>query len=317
MTYVVAADLGGTHIKSGLLSSTAELVGTSSSATPRSGGSASVIAALLETVSARVGECQAATGRLPGAVGVVVPGVVDEDRGVAVRSTNLGWRDVPLRSLLADQLGLPVALGHDVRAGGLAEATLGAGRGATSTLFVALGTGIAAAHVVAGQPQAGARWTAGELGHVVVDKSGSLCTCGQHGCLETIASAAAVERRYAGITGEEHITAEEVAGLVHTGVPAALQVWHNAVDALATALAMAVMLLDPEIIVIGGGLSRAGATLLDPLRASLAARFTFRQKPDVVAAQLGEWAGCWGAGLLGARYLEHTNIGPVAGEDRA
>jgi glucokinase len=231
-----------------------------------------------------------------------------------VRSANLAWRDVPLRSLLADRVGLPVVLGHDVRAGGLAEATLGAGRGARSTLFVALGTGIAAAHVVGGQPQAGASWTAGELGHVVVDRSGSPCACGQRGCLETISSAAAVERRYAGITGEERITAEGVAGLVRTGAPAALQVWHDAVDALATALTMAVLLLDPEVIVIGGGLSRAGATLLDPLRASLAARFSFRTEPEVVAAQLGEWAGCWGAALLAARDIERTSTDPVAGE---
>jgi glucokinase len=317
MSYVVAADLGGTQIKSGLLGSTADLVGATSSPSPRSGGAESIIAALLETVTARVGECQAATGRLPGAVGVVVPGVVDEDRGVAVRATNLGWRDVPLRSLVADQVGVPVVLGHDVRAGGLAEATLGAGRGARSTLFVALGTGIAAAHVVDGQPQAGANWIAGELGHVVVDRSGSPCTCGQHGCLETIASAAAVERRYAGITCEQGVTAAGVAGLVRAGVPAALQVWDDAVDALATALTMAVLLLDPEVIVIGGGLSRAGATLLDPLRAALAGRFTFRGEPAVVAAQLGEWAGCWGAGLLASRHLEHSSADPVAGEVRA
>ncbi len=317
MSYVVAADLGGTQIKSGLFRAPADLVGATSLPSSRSGGSAAVIAALGESVAARVGECQAANGRPPGAVGVVVPGVVDEDRGVAVRATNLGWRDVPLRSLLADRVGLPVVLGHDVRAGGLAEATLGAGRGAKSTLFVALGTGIAAAHVVGGEPQAGASWTAGELGHVVVDTSGSPCGCGQRGCLETISSAAAIERRYAEITGEKGVTAEQVAGLVGTGVPAALQVWQDAVDALATVLVMAVMLLDPAVIVIGGGLSRAGATLLDPLRGSLAARFTFRSAPQVVAAQLGEWAGCWGAGLLAARHLTRSDAEAVAGEVRA
>jgi glucokinase len=316
MSYVVAADLGGTQIKSGLLSSPADLVGATSSPSHRSGGAASVIAALCQTVSARVAECRAATGQLPGAVGVVVPGVVDEDHGVAVRSANFGWRDVALRSLLADHVGLPVVLGHDVRAGGLAEATLGAARGAKSTLFVALGTGIAVAHVVDGQPQPGASWTAGELGHVVVDPSGSLCGCGQRGCLETIASAAAIERRYTAISGHQGVTAEQVAGLVRAAEPAALQVWQDAVDALATALVMAVMLLDPEVIVIGGGLSLAGATLLDPLRTSLAARSTFRREPEVVAAQLGEWAGCWGAGLLAARYLEQLSGEPVAGEVR-
>jgi glucokinase len=315
MAHVLAADLGGTQIKSGLLSSTADLVGATSTPSPRSGGPEAVIAALLDTVSARAADCLALTNQLPGAAGVVVPGVVDEDRGVAVRAANLGWRDVPLRSLVADRVDLPVVLSHDVRAGGLAEATLGAGRDAKSTLFVALGTGIAAAYVVDGQPLAGASWTAGELGHVVVDTSGELCACGQYGCLETIASAAAVERRYNLVSGEDGVTAEQVAVLVGAGRPEAVQVWQQAVEALATGLTMAVMLLDPEVIVLGGGLSRAGAKLLNPLRASLAARFTFRPEPRIVSATLGEWAGCWGAGLLANRYVERTS-GQAVGEVR-
>jgi glucokinase len=312
MVHVVAADLGGTQIKSGLVTLDGGLSAATSTPTDRANGWQAVVAALLDVVSARVADCAETTGRPPAAVGVVVPGLVDDDAGIARRSTNLGWHDVPLRDLLVERTGLPVVISHDVRAGGLAEARIGAGRGAVSTLFVPLGTGIAAAHVVDGHQHAGAHWGAGELGHVVVNPTGPRCACGRTGCLEAIASASAIERRYADTTGTAGVTAEQVADLVRAGQPAALQIWGDAIEALATALTMATMLLDPEVIVIGGGLSRAGTTLLDPLRTAMAGRFTFRDAPDVVGAQLGEWAGCRGAGLLAADHLASERT-PEAG----
>ncbi|QOC95121.1 ROK family protein [Micromonospora craniellae] len=141
-----------------------------------------------------------ADGLAPAALGIVVPGVVDEARGVAVWSANVGFREVPLRTLATARLGLPTALGHDVRAGGLAEARLGAGRDAGHVLFVAIGTGIAAAHVVAGSAATGAHGAAGELGHILVRPDGPPCGCGRAGCLESVASASAVARRYAALT---------------------------------------------------------------------------------------------------------------------
>ncbi|MEU2677198.1 glucokinase [Streptomyces sp. LamerLS-316] len=233
------------------------------------------------------------------AAGVAVPGIVDAERGIAVYAANLGWRDVPLRKLLGERLGgIPVALGHDVRTGGLAEGRIGAGRGADRFLFVPLGTGIAGAIGIAGTIEAGAHGYAGEIGHIVVRPDGPDCGCGQRGCLETLASAAAVSRAWAAASGDPDADAADCAQAVATGDPAALRVWQDAVDALAAGLVTALTLLDPRTLIIGGGLAEAGETLFTPLRAAVEERVTFQKLPHIVPAALGDTAGCLGAGLL-------------------
>lgn len=233
------------------------------------------------------------------AAGVAVPGIIDAERGIAVYAANLGWRDVPLRTLVGERLGgIPVALGHDVRTGGLAEGRIGAGKGADRFLFVPLGTGIAGAIGIAGGIEAGAHGYAGEIGHVVVRPDGPDCGCGQRGCLETLASASAVSRAWAAASGDPDADAADCAKAVASGDPAALRVWEDAVDALAAGLVTALTLLDPGTLIIGGGLAEAGETLFTPLRAAVEERVTFQKLPHIVPAALGDTAGCLGAGLL-------------------
>lgn len=233
------------------------------------------------------------------AAGVAVPGIVDAERGIAVYAANLGWRDLPLRDLLGERLGsVPVALGHDVRTGGLAEGRGGAGHGTDRFLFVALGTGIAGAIGIDGVVEAGAHGSAGEIGHIVVRPDGPECGCGQRGCLETLASAAAVTRAWAAACGDPTQDAADCARAVDAGDPAALRVWADAVDALAAGLITAITLLDPRTLIIGGGLAEAGETLFTPLRAAVEERVTFQTLPHIVPATLGDTAGCLGAGLL-------------------
>ncbi|WP_408648935.1 ROK family protein [Streptomyces poriticola] len=233
------------------------------------------------------------------AAGVAVPGIVDEAAGTAVYAANLGWRDVPLRDLLGERLGgIPVALGHDVRSGGLAEGRLGAGRGADRFLFVPLGTGIAGAIGIDGRVEAGAHGFAGEIGHVVVRPGGAACPCGQHGCLERFASAAAVSQAWAEACGDPGADAADCAEAVESGDPDAERVWSQAVEALADGLVTAVTLLDPRTLIIGGGLAEAGETLFTPLRDAVRRRVTFQKLPEIVPAALGDTAGCLGAGLL-------------------
>ncbi|WP_411080027.1 ROK family protein [Streptomyces sp. cmx-18-6] len=233
------------------------------------------------------------------AAGVVVPGIVDAGKGIAVYSANLGWRDLPLRDLLGERLGgIPVALGHDVRTGGLAEGRIGAGRGTDRFLFVPLGTGIAGAIGIAGEIEAGAHGDAGEIGHIVVRPDGPDCSCGQRGCLETLASASAVSRAWAAASGDPEADAADCAKAVESGDPAAIRVWLDAVDALAAGLVTALTLLDPRTLIIGGGLAEAGETLFTPLRAAVEERVTFQKLPHIVPAALGDTAGCLGAGLL-------------------
>lgn len=161
-----------------------------------------------------------------------------------------------------------------------------------------LGTGIAGAIGIAGRIEAGAHGYAGEIGHVVVRPGGPACGCGQHGCLETLASASAVSRAWAAACGDPDADAADCAKAVEGGDARALEVWLAAVGALADGLVTAITLLDPRTLIIGGGLAEAGETLFTPLRKAVEERVTFQRLPHIVPAALGDTAGCLGAGLL-------------------
>ncbi|MFG1605742.1 ROK family protein [Actinoplanes sp. NPDC049265] len=299
---VIALDVGGTGMKCALVHPEGRVLHTERHLTRAERGPAAVTENILAVADGLAGRARS-SGLEPAAVGLVVPGVVDEANGVAVWSSNVGFRDVPMRDLVAARLGLPAALGHDVRAGGMAEARLGAGRGEPHVLFIAIGTGIAAAHVVGGAAFAGAHGAAGEVGHVIVRPGGPPCACGGHGCLESIASASAIGRRYASLSGVAGSTAFDVATRAAAGEALARQVWIEAVDALADGLLTAQALYDAGMIVIGGGLAEAGEALLAPLRTALDTRKRFLRLPRVERAALGDTAGCLGAALLGLDAL--------------
>jgi glucokinase len=294
---VVALDVGGTGMKCALVRPDGTVHHAERHPTGASRGGEAVVATILD-VAASLADRARADGLTPIAAGVAVPGVIDEDRGVAVWAANIGFRDVPLRELMSARLGLPAALGHDVRVGGMAEARLGAGRGERHVLFIAIGTGIAAAHVVDGRAFAGAHGAAGEVGHVVVRPDGPVCGCGSHGCLEAVASASAIGRRYSELSGIADAAAADVAERAAAGEQLATQVWREAVEALADGLLTAQALYDAGIVVLGGGLAQAGEGLLAPLRAALDAKVTFHRMPEIARAGLGDTAGCLGAALL-------------------
>ncbi|MGC9670815.1 ROK family protein [Planosporangium sp. 12N6] len=305
---VVALDVGGTGIKCALVDPTGRVRHSERHPTGRERGPDAVVATILDIADGLVRTADR-MGLRATATGIVVPGVIDEASGVAVWSANVGFREVPLKALVADRTGLPAALGHDVRAGGLAEARLGAGRAFRHVLAVLIGTGIAAAHVVDGKVFAGAHGAAGELGHIVVRSDGPACGCGLRGCLEAIASASAVARRYAErVTDGGSAGADRVAALAAAGDPVAAAIWQETVDALADGLLTGLALFDPEVVVVGGGLAEAGDTLLAPLGAALRARITFHREPALFRAALGDEAGCLGAGLIAQDAL----AGPTA-----
>ncbi|MFD8823629.1 ROK family protein [Streptomyces sp. NPDC059605] len=299
MKHVIALDVGGTGMKAALVGADGTLLHEARRATDRKRGADAVVESILSFAADLRAYGEEHFGGSAVAAGVAVPGIVDADNGIAVYAANLGWRDVPMRELLGERLGgLPVALGHDVRTGGLAEGRIGAGKDADRFLFVPLGTGIAGAIGIAGTIEAGAHGYAGEIGHIVVRPDGPDCGCGQRGCLETLASAAAVSRAWAAASGDPEADAADCAKAVESGDPAAEAVWRNAVDALAAGLVTALTLLDPSTLIIGGGLAEAGETLFTPLRAAVEERVTFQKLPHIVPAALGDTAGCLGAGLL-------------------
>ncbi|MEU5150940.1 MULTISPECIES: ROK family protein [Streptomyces] len=299
MKHVIALDVGGTGMKAALIAEDGTLLHEARRATGRERGPAAVVETIQDFAAELLDTGRERFGRAASAAGVAVPGIVDAENGIAVYAANLGWRDVPLRTLLTGRLGgIPVALGHDVRTGGLAEGRIGAGRGADRFLFVPLGTGIAGAIGIAGRIEAGAHGYAGEIGHIVVRPGGPDCGCGQRGCLETLASAAAVSRAWAAASGDPEADAADCAKAVRSGDARAREVWLAAVGALADGLVTAITLLDPRTLIIGGGLAEAGETLFTPLRKAVEERVTFQRLPHIVPAALGDTAGCLGAGLL-------------------
>jgi glucokinase len=228
--------------------------------------------------------------------GLVLPGIVDEVRGRAVESANLGLWDVAVRASVQDRVGLPIAFGHDVRAGGLAEARLGAAVGLHNVVFVPIGTGISAAIQIDGRIYTGSGY-AGELGHVDIGHT-ERCACGRIGCLEAVASGAAIRRRYEERSGSRAGGAEDVIARSAAGDRHAVLVWGEALSALASALAWVFMVLAPEAVVLGGGLSEAGGALFAPLADQTKALLRFGRQPRLLRASLGYRSGCLGAALL-------------------
>ncbi|WP_020666821.1 ROK family protein [Amycolatopsis nigrescens] len=289
---VAAFDVGGTSVKAALLDE--ELRQLAALREPTARGTDGTATA--EAIGDQVARLVAGFDRQVAAVGVVIPGIVDDQAGIARFSANLGWREVPFADLLRRRLDVPVAFGHDVTAGGLAEYRLGAARGFASAVVLPVGTGIAAALLLDGRPYR-AGGLAGELGHIDVGHQ-EKCGCGATGCLEAIASAAAIARRFAARTGRPAAGAEQVVQAARAGDPDAAAVLEEAVHALGRGIHTLTTLLAPEVVVLGGGLFGAGDFVLDPLRHWLSARLTFQRMPELRVAELGDEAGCLGAGLL-------------------
>ncbi|WP_217178796.1 ROK family protein [Streptomyces sp. AC495_CC817] len=229
-----------------------------------------------------------------------IPGLVDEAEGVVVRSTNIPALDGrPLGAQLAAELGIPVDVINDGHAAAVAEASWGAGAGIDDVFVLALGTGIAGAHVVGGRVVPGAHGSAGELGHITIEPDGRVCSCGRRGCLETIIGAPALRRAWAeagGAGGPETLLAASGAGDA-----AATAIVERASAALAEAILTLCALVDPGCVVIGGGLAQAPHRIVHLAERYVGERASFHRVPPIVPATLGEWAGANGAVLTALR----------------
>lgn len=303
---VLCLDVGGTVLKGAVCArGGAELFRVDRPTNAHFGPDA-VLAEIESTIAELAGAVR--PGHKPVAVGLIVPGLVDPHRGTALYSVNIGWRDVAIAERIRHKFGMPVGLDHDVRAAGLAEATLGRARGIGNALYLSVGTGVAAALIVDGRLTSGHLGMNGEIGHVPVFQDGELCACGQHGCLEAHASAAAIARRYtrrAGLAGASAaVSAEEVLARAGAGEHAAQEVWADALTGLSRAVLSCVLLLDPELVVLGGGLAQAGDALFQPLRRQVQDALAWRTAPAIEPAHFGSDAGRVGAALVGWNAAE-------------
>jgi len=289
---VLAVDVGGTSIKGALVGADAAILATDGADTPQQSEEALVDAVI--AVACRLQKCALALGSPAAALGVAAAGVIDETTGIARHGANLLWRDTALARRLEERIALPTTLLQDARAAAHAEAIFGAGRTSDTFLAVLLGTGVGSAVVIDGRPLRGAHGLAGEIGHLQVDAHRLVCGCGGRGCVETVASASALSRRFAAATGRA-MPAEAVVDQMLAGNPIATRLWADAVAALAAAVAAAVAVVDCGLVIFGGGMAAAGQRLLDPLREALAQRLSLGPVPELVVATLGSVAGVLGA----------------------
>lgn len=289
-TLSIGIDLGGTNTKAVVLQGD-DVIHRQKTATVR--GRADDTIAALAAVAAEL------TGRFPdpgATVGVTVPGHCDGD-GNALVIPNLpgDWPGVAVRTPIEAACGRPVVLINDARAFGLAEATIGAGRGSATMVGVVLGTGIGGVVVIGGRLHPGAAGQAGEIGHQVLVADGPACGCGNHGCLESLARADVIAAA-AGVAGMQ-----DVVTAAANRDPVALQALADAGRWIGHGLANVVTVLQPDMVVVGGGLSQAGQDLMGPLRERLLALTPLVPAGSyrVELAALGPWAGAVGAAVAG------------------
>jgi len=302
----VGIDLGGTFVKGALVDEAGVILCSKEIPTLAHEGSDRVLARIAILVQELAEQGGTQLRDLSG-VGVGVPGFLDEASGMAVEVINIGWRDVPVRKILASALGTVIHLENDANAAALGEVFAGGGRGFDSALFVTLGTGVGGGIVIGGRVHRGVNMMAGEIGHLVLEPGGAPCNCGRFGCLETISSATGLVRlavQYAREAGtpltSEAPTAEDVFAAAARGTAYAQRAVQHAVDALGRGLAMAADLINPQVIVVGGGMAKAGDALLIPLRAAFL-RYALPRVAEVLEirpAVLGNEAGVVGVARL-------------------
>jgi len=310
-------DIGGTKVAGGVVLPDGTITDTARRPTPGKSVAATedAIAAVVDELAQRHG------GPLVG-VGVGAAGWFDRTGDTVLFSPHLAWRNQPLRKELSDRLGRPLWVGNDADAAAWAEYRYGAARGSSLMLMITLGTGIGGGMVIDGRLQRGAHGVAGEYGHVRVVPDGRLCACGNRGCWEQYASGnalgttarevahsspAAAAHLLDRVDGDpDRITGEDVARAAADGDPLAGELLAEVGTWLGQGIADLSAVLDPEVVVIGGGVSVLGETVLGPARQRLERALPgrgFRPGPRIVAAELGAQAGLVGAADLVRRAV--------------
>ena len=307
-------DLGGTKIQTAIIDAAGAVKGEARHPTPTEGGPADVAAAMGKALIEAAKAAGVESSDLEG-VGVGSPGDVDEKAGTVSTARNLpGWDgSFALAGALEKDLGTKVRIGNDVQVATEAEYHLGAGQGLDSLIGVFWGTGVGGGLILGGKPWLG-RGAAGEIGHMVIKRGGAKCPCGRRGCMEAYAGRAAMEAeaRRRQEDGEKtdlfklmekhnkpRLTSSIWDRAIDNGDKLAIELIDRAIEALGTGIASAINLLDPEAIIIGGGLGlRFGERYMEPLLEEMRKHVFFETMPDVKMASLGDLGGAVGASLL-------------------
>jgi glucokinase len=309
MDSALALDIGGTKLAAGVVTSDGSVHGFVVEPTRRSDGPGPIITTLFE-LGRRAIEAATAEGvRAVAGVGISCGGPLDAAAGVLVNPLHLpGWIDVPIVAMAEAEFGLPASLDNDATLAALAEQRHGAAREARSMFYLTISTGIGGGAVLDGVLYRGAAGNGGEFGHITVVRGGRPCLCGRRGCLEAYASGTSI-----GVRADEAIaadglptslvppvTAEQVANAAASGDPLASAIWNETIELLGQAVTDLVNILEPEVVVLGGGVTRSGAQLLDPLARAVreGAMGPAGAAVRVSLAGLGDTVCVVGAGML-------------------
>jgi predicted NBD/HSP70 family sugar kinase/biotin operon repressor len=296
--YALGIDFGKRHLAVALADLSHEVLGEKWVEMPDDYEAGEGMARATEMVDDLLDELAADKGRVIG-VGMGIPGPVQTTGMVGSFAILPGWAGTAPQERMAELLGLPVRVGNDANLGALAESTWGAGRGSSSVVYLKLATGIGAGIVIGGRLFEGAGGTAGEIGHTTIDETGDICRCGNRGCLETYAGAAAIASLLSR-SFDQQLDTEDVLSRAAEGDAGCRRALADAGRHIGVAVANLCNLVNPERIVVGGSLGHAGALLLDPLRESVSLRAIPSAGEDVsiVPGELGERAELLGAVAL-------------------
>ncbi len=310
----IGIDVGGMSIKAGAVDAEGNILFKHTCPTGVERGYGAVIRDIAELGIAAVEKSGHSMDEVK-AIGIGIPGIMDQRTGIIPFCTNLGWHDVPIIEEMKKYTDVPVFVDNDATVAGLAESVKGVSAGCDSSVFVTLGTGVGGGVVMGGKPFSGSHGVATEIGHMVTVDGGELCTCGKRGCWERYASATALIRDGRRLCAEKpdcalmkavegdimQISAKHVIDLAKAGDEDCAALFENYVHHLAVGLSNLINVYDPEVIVLGGGVSHSGEFLLNAVRAQMPKYVFFKSMPSatIELAQLTNDAGIIGAAMLG------------------
>jgi len=317
---ILGIDLGGTKILTAVANSQGKILSRDHSITPAKKGYEAVIQSILESAHRALEQANIAISALT-AIGVGAPGISNPETGILFTSPNLpGWRDVPLRDIMQERLGKKTFLINDANAAALGELYFGAARGARNFIYITISTGIGGGIIIDGKIYGGAIGAAGEVGHMTIDDDGPICNCGNRGCWETLASGTALAReakhrikegvgtsilKYA--EGDvERVTAQVIHNAAEQGDSLAKELIARTGYYVGVGLANLINIFNPELIVIGGGLSNIGDMLLEPA-SEVAGERAYKESFQAVRfafAELGRNSGVLGAAAFALREVK-------------
>ncbi|MBS4209601.1 ROK family glucokinase [Bacillus sp. FJAT-50079] len=319
---LVGIDIGGTSIKLAFLTESGNINHKWEIATNKQEGGKHVISEIAASIFEKLEELHMERDQLI-AAGVGAPGPVDTEKGLLFEAVNIGWPDdYPLSDLMETALNIPVAIDNDANCAALGEMWQGAGKGAKNMICITLGTGVGGGVINDGDIVHGSKGAAGEVGHITsVPHGGARCNCGKTGCLETVASATGIVRmakeKMTDFEGDSKlkqqfaeqgtISAKDIFETASLGDSLAQETVHDLANYLGLALANVSVVLNPEKIVIGGGVSKAGDGLMTPLTTYFK-KYAFKpvaENTEMVLAELGNDAGIVGAAWIAANKINY------------